>query len=89
MCALLSRASGGRWLFCSTRASPRSLCGVSCLIRLTLTPHGAPVITAWTQFEPMGMGSLFARSVVITGIFLFPIWLFLADDYKYQQFQAE
>ena len=35
------------------------------------------------------MGSLFVRSLVITGVFLFPVWIFLYDEAKYEDFQAK
>lgn len=41
------------------------------------------------NFEPMPMGSLFVRSLVITGVFMFPVWIFLYDEAKYEDFQAK
>lgn len=46
----------------------------------------AAVLFVLLQFGPMPMGSLFIRTVVITGIFLFPCWLFFSEDAKYQSF---
>lgn len=37
----------------------------------------------------MPMGSLFVRSLVIVGVFMFPVWIFLYDDYKYQSFKDQ
>lgn len=41
------------------------------------------------QFGPMPMGSLFIRSAVMVGVFMFPVWLFLSDDAKYQSFLTQ
>ncbi len=32
------------------------------------------------------MGSLFVRSAIIVGVFFFPIWIMVYDDYKYTSF---
>ncbi|PNH06868.1 hypothetical protein TSOC_006716 [Tetrabaena socialis] len=38
------------------------------------------------NFEPMPMGSLFVRALIITGVFFFPVWIMVYDDYKYTSF---
>ncbi|KXZ43897.1 hypothetical protein GPECTOR_78g85 [Gonium pectorale] len=38
------------------------------------------------NFEPMPLGSLFVRTLVMTGVFFFPVWIMLYDDIKYTSF---
>ena len=42
-----------------------------------------------TQFEPMPMAKTFGLSVVTLGVFGFPIWFMVADEYKLESFKAE
>ena len=34
----------------------------------------------------MGMGSLFIRTMVMVGVFFFPVFIMINDDYKYTSF---
>ncbi|GLI68231.1 hypothetical protein VaNZ11_012580, partial [Volvox africanus] len=38
------------------------------------------------NFEPMPTGSLFFRTLVLTGVFMFPVWFMVYDEYKYTSF---
>ncbi|GFR51679.1 hypothetical protein Agub_g14122 [Astrephomene gubernaculifera] len=41
------------------------------------------------NFEPMPMGSLFVRTLIMTGVFFFPVWIMLNDEYKYTSFMEK
>ncbi|KAG2452391.1 hypothetical protein HYH02_002635 [Chlamydomonas schloesseri] len=38
------------------------------------------------NFEPMGMGSLFIRTMIMCGVFFFPVFIMVNDEYKYTAF---
>ncbi|GLC39106.1 hypothetical protein PLESTB_000006800 [Pleodorina starrii] len=38
------------------------------------------------NFEPMPAGSLFVRTLILSGVFFFPVWFMINDEYKYSSF---